>query len=89
MKLKLHHINLCTTNVPEMDRFYRYFLNLGDEDPTELYTQSQDKRKETNGVTRRHTFLKLSRSPLIIQKEGSFSFLSLNSANTIKWVGPF
>ena len=29
-----------------MDRFYRYFLNLSDEDPTELYTQSQNKRKK-------------------------------------------
>jgi hypothetical protein len=70
MKLKLHHINLCSTNVPEMDRFYRYFLSLGDEDPAEFYTQSQDKGKETNGVTRRHTFLKLSRSPLLNSDEG-------------------
>ena len=36
MKLKLHHINLCSTNVPEMDRFYREVLTLGDEDPAEL-----------------------------------------------------
>ena len=36
MKLKLHHINLCSTNVPEMDRFYRDVLTLGDEDPAEL-----------------------------------------------------
>ena len=38
-----------------MDRFYRYFLNLSDEDPTELYTQSQNKRKKLTvwrGVTR-------------------------------------
>jgi hypothetical protein len=53
-----------------MDRFYRYFLSLGDEDPAEFYTQSQDKGKETNGVTRRHTFLKLSRSPLLNSDEG-------------------
>ena len=53
-----------------MDRFYRYFLSLGDEDPAEFYTQSQDKGKETNGVTRRHTFLKLSRSPLLHCNEG-------------------
>tara|TARA_B100000780_G_scaffold251230_1_gene197776 strand:- start:296 stop:718 length:423 start_codon:yes stop_codon:yes gene_type:complete len=36
MKLKLHHINLCSTNVPAMDSFYRDILTLGDEDPTEL-----------------------------------------------------
>lgn len=36
MKLKLHHINLCSTNVPEMDKFYREILTLGDEDPEAL-----------------------------------------------------
>lgn len=28
MKLKLHHVNLCTTNVPQMDVFYRDVLGL-------------------------------------------------------------
>ncbi len=36
MKLKLHHINLCSSDVREMDRFYRDVLTLGDEDPAEL-----------------------------------------------------
>ena len=31
MKLKLHHVNLCTTNVPAMDAFYRDVLDLADE----------------------------------------------------------
>ena len=31
MKLKLHHVNLCTTNVPAMDEFYRTVLNLEPE----------------------------------------------------------
>ena len=31
MKLKLHHVNLCTTNVPAMDTFYREVLELADE----------------------------------------------------------
>jgi len=31
MKLKLHHINLCTTNVPAMDEFYRSVLDLDPE----------------------------------------------------------
>ena len=35
MKLKLHHINLCTTNVPGMEHFYRDILGL---------------RKETEGL---------------------------------------
>jgi glyoxylase I family protein len=28
MRLTLHHINLCTTNVPAMDEFYRTVLDL-------------------------------------------------------------
>jgi glyoxylase I family protein len=31
MKLKLHHINLCTTDVPAMDAFYRSVLDLEPE----------------------------------------------------------
>ena len=33
MKLKLHHVNLCTTDVPGMDSFYRDVLGL-DQEPT-------------------------------------------------------
>ena len=43
MKLKLHHINLCSTNVKAMDRFYRDVLTLGDEKPSELPPLNQDK----------------------------------------------
>jgi glyoxylase I family protein len=31
MKLKLHHINLCTENVEKMDDFYRSILGLEEE----------------------------------------------------------
>lgn len=31
MKLKLHHLNLCTNNVPEMDEFYREILDMEPE----------------------------------------------------------
>jgi len=31
MKIKLHHINLCTTNVPAMTDFYRKVLDLEGE----------------------------------------------------------
>ena len=31
MKLGLHHINLCSTNVPAMDEFYRAVLGLAPE----------------------------------------------------------
>jgi len=43
MKLKLHHINLCSTNVEAMDRFYRDVLTLGDEKPSELPPLNQEK----------------------------------------------
>jgi len=43
MKLKLHHINLCSNNVKEMDRFYRDVLTLGDEDPDQLPPLNKDK----------------------------------------------
>ncbi|MDC0346541.1 hypothetical protein OAM99_07815 [Planktomarina sp.] len=43
MKLKLHHINLCSTNVKAMDRFYTDVLTLGDEKPSELPPLNQDK----------------------------------------------
>ena len=31
MKLKLHHLNLCTTNVGAMDAFYRDVLKMETE----------------------------------------------------------
>ncbi len=31
MRLKLHHVNFCTTNVPAMDTFYRDVLGLEPE----------------------------------------------------------
>jgi glyoxylase I family protein len=31
MKIKLHHVNFCTTNVPAMDEFYRTVLGLEPE----------------------------------------------------------
>jgi catechol 2,3-dioxygenase-like lactoylglutathione lyase family enzyme len=31
MRLKLHHVNLCTNNVPEMDEFYRSVLDMEPE----------------------------------------------------------
>lgn len=43
MKLKLHHINLCSTNVAAMDQFYRDVLTLGDDDPAKLPPLNQDK----------------------------------------------
>ena len=43
MKLKLHHINLCSANVRGMDRFYREVLTLEDEDPAELPPLNREK----------------------------------------------
>ncbi|MGI9522045.1 MAG: VOC family protein [Hyphomicrobiaceae bacterium] len=37
MKLEFHHINLCTSDVPEMDQFYRKILDLRPEPSLEKY----------------------------------------------------
>ena len=31
MKIKLHHVNLCSNNVPAMDEFYRGVLDMEPE----------------------------------------------------------
>ena len=31
MKIKLHHVNFCSTNVPALDAFYRDVLDLQPE----------------------------------------------------------
>ena len=36
MKLKLHHVNLCSTNVPALDAFYRDVLDMKTEPGLEL-----------------------------------------------------
>ena len=43
MKLKLHHINLCTSNVKDMDKFYREVLCLGDDEPSKLPPINQNR----------------------------------------------
>jgi glyoxylase I family protein len=36
MSLKLHHVNLCTDDVPGLDRFYRDVLGLVSEQPADV-----------------------------------------------------
>ena len=43
MKLKLHHINLCTSNVEDMDKFYREVLCMGDDEPSKLPPINQNR----------------------------------------------
>ncbi len=50
MKIKLHHINLCTTNVPAMDEFYRNVLDMGDE-PSMEPMRAKDKDGYTGQVS--------------------------------------
>jgi catechol 2,3-dioxygenase-like lactoylglutathione lyase family enzyme len=42
MKLKLHHVNFCTTNVPAMDAFYREVLELEPEPSLQASRITQD-----------------------------------------------
>jgi glyoxylase I family protein len=59
MKLTLHHINLCSTNVPAMDEFYRAVLELAPEPgmaATRVTTEgySGDVAFVTDGTTQVH-----------------------------------
>jgi glyoxylase I family protein len=51
MKIQLHHINLCTGNVPAMDEFYRSILDLGDEPSMEALRDKDDKDGYTGAVS--------------------------------------
>jgi catechol 2,3-dioxygenase-like lactoylglutathione lyase family enzyme len=42
MKLKLHHVNFCTSNVPAMDAFYRGVLELEPEPSLQASRITQD-----------------------------------------------
>lgn len=42
MKLKLHHVNFCTTNVPAMDKFYRDVLEMEPEPSLQASRITQD-----------------------------------------------
>ena len=59
MQIKLHHINLCSTNVPAMDEFYRSVLDLKPEPSMEqLRVKNQgyggDVAFVTDGTTQMH-----------------------------------
>src|ERR1043166_3308985 len=47
MKIKLHHVNLCTTDVPAMDEFYRSVLDL---EPEPTLAAVRDTRSEERRV---------------------------------------
>ena len=48
MKLKLHHINLSTNNVTELDRFYRDVIGLDEEAENLLPTLERNKGFESD-----------------------------------------
>jgi glyoxylase I family protein len=59
MKIKLHHLNLCSTNVPAMNEFYRSVLDLESEptlDSVRMKTDgySADVAFVTDGQTQFH-----------------------------------
>jgi catechol 2,3-dioxygenase-like lactoylglutathione lyase family enzyme len=59
MQIKLHHINLCSTNVPAMDEFYRHVLDLKPEPGMEaMRVKNQgyggDVAFVTDGTTQMH-----------------------------------
>ncbi len=65
MKIKLHHLNLCSTNVPAMNEFYRSVLDLESEptlDSARLKTDgySAEVAFVTDGQTQFHLATKRS-----------------------------
>lgn len=60
MKVWLHHINLCTNDVPAMDKFYRSVLDLTDEPSMEKLRAKDDDGYNgkvafvTDGTTQMH-----------------------------------
>jgi catechol 2,3-dioxygenase-like lactoylglutathione lyase family enzyme len=59
MKLTLHHINLCSTNVPAMDEFYRSVLDMAPEPSMEAFRDTSqgfagDVAFVTDGTTQMH-----------------------------------
>ena len=60
MKIKLHHLNLCTQNVAAMDQFYRSVLEL-EQEPTMQASRATDEGSYdgkvafvTDGTTQMH-----------------------------------
>ena len=59
MKLKLHHINFCSTNVPAMNKFYREIMDMDSEQSLEAnrdHTQGYAGKVAfvTDGTTQLH-----------------------------------
>ncbi len=76
MKLTLHHVNLCTTNVPAMDEFYRSVLELAPEpgmQATRVTSQGYagDVAFVTDGTTQVHLAERISRSASVREKRST------------------
>jgi glyoxylase I family protein len=79
MKLKLHHVNLCTTNVPEMDEFYRSVLDLEPE-PT-----LNDMRDTAQGYAGSVAFLHDGATQFhLAQKDLSVGFRKKHAVNPLE-----
>jgi catechol 2,3-dioxygenase-like lactoylglutathione lyase family enzyme len=79
MKITLHHLNLCTTNVPAMDEFYRSVLGLEPE-PT-----LGDARVTAQGYAGNVAFLSDGTTQFhLAQKDLAVGFRTKHSVNPLE-----
>jgi len=76
MKLKLHHINLCTENIERMDAFYKDVLQLSEDKTADLPTLV----KATKVML---LLLLMERYKLISLRKTNWQDLTLNNSSTL------
>jgi len=65
MKLALHHLNLCTTNVKEMDKFYTEVLDMKPEPSmSDLRVKNEGYAGDVSFITDGHTQIHVSQRDL-------------------------
>ena len=80
MKVKLHHLNLCSTNVPAMDEFYRSVFDLEPEP-----TLSDDTRINAQGYDGKVAFLHDGTTQFhLAQRDLAVGFRTKHSVNPLE-----
>jgi catechol 2,3-dioxygenase-like lactoylglutathione lyase family enzyme len=78
MKITLHHINLATDTVADMDRFYRDILGMGTETSMSQATLTPDVQSKVSFVTDGGTQFHLS------ERDLSFGFRARKAINPLE-----
>ena len=79
MKLKLHHLNLCTTDVPAMNKFYREVLDMQSEQSLE------SNRDTTQGYAGKVAFVTDGTTQMhLAQKDQEIGFKTKQAVNPLE-----